>query len=80
MKIRSVVILIILVLLTILFGWTFYVRSGMDYNSEGNYFDENTLVVYKEQTLFVYGIITFIFVTLTSLTIWKLKSNIKKQI
>ena len=79
MKIRILVILIILLLLTTLFGWVFYVRIRMDYNSEGTYFDENTLVVYNEQALLVYGIITLILLTLTLLTTWKLKSVIKKR-
>ncbi|WP_298140819.1 hypothetical protein [Flavobacterium sp.] len=52
----------------------------MDYNSEGTYFDENTLIVYNQQALFVYGIMTFILLTLTVLTTWKLKSIIKKKI
>lgn len=51
----------------------------MDYNSEGTYFDENTLVVYNEQALVVYGITTFILITLTLMTTWKLKSIIKKD-
>lgn len=69
---------IVLALLTTIFGWTFYIRIGMDYNSEGNYFDKNSLVVYKEQAVMIYGIISFILLTLTLLITWKLKSNIKK--
>lgn len=69
---------IVLALLTIIFGWTFYNRIGMDYNSEGNYFDKNSLVVYKEQAVMIYEIISFILLTLTLLITCKLKSNIKK--
>lgn len=79
MKIKILVIFIVLVLLTTLFSWSFYTRCKMDYNSEGTYFEENTLVVYNEQALVVYGIITFILLTLTLLTTWKLKSIIKKD-
>lgn len=69
--------LIVLVLLTTLFSWSFYIRIRMDYNSEGTYFDKNTLVVYNEQAVLVYGIITFILLTLTVVTTWKLKSTFK---
>ena len=80
MKIRILVLLIILLLLTALFSWSFYTRCMMDYNSEGTYFDENTLVSYNEQALLVYGIITFILLTMTLMTTWKLKSIIKKDL
>ena len=79
MKIRILVILIILVLLTVLFSWSFYTRCMMDYNSEGTYFDKNSLVTYNDQALLVYGIIAFILMTMTLLTTWKLKSIIKKD-
>ncbi len=49
----------------------------MDYNSEGTYFDNETLVVYNEQAVLVYGIITFILLTLTVVTTWNLKSTFK---
>lgn len=70
-------LLIVLVLLTALFSWSFYIRISMDYNSEGTYFDKNALVVYNEQAVLVYGIITFILLTLTVVTTWKLKSTFK---
>ncbi|NHM08372.1 hypothetical protein G4D82_14175 [Flavobacterium sp. CYK-4] len=79
MKIRILVILFVLVFLTALSSWSFYTRSNMDYNSEGTYFDENSLVTYNEQALLVYGMVAFIFLTLTLLTTWKLKSIIKKN-
>lgn len=79
MKIRILLILFVLVLLTTLFSWSFYTRCKMDYNSEGTYFDKNALVTYNEQALLVYGIIAFILLTLTLLTTWKLKSIVKKD-
>lgn len=79
MKVRILVLLIIiLVLLTTLFSWSFYIRFRMDYNSEGTFFDKDTLVVYNEQALLVYGIIAFILLTLVVTTAWKLQSIIKK--
>lgn len=65
--------------MTTYFGWMFYVRVRMKYNSEGTYFDENTLVVYKEQAVLVYGAIAILLLTITLLTIWKLQSGIKKD-
>lgn len=79
MKIRILVILIILVLLTTLFSWSLYTRCAMDYNSQGTYFDENNLVSYHEQALLVYGIIVLLLLTMTLFTTWKLKSIIKKD-
>jgi hypothetical protein len=48
----------------------------MKYNPEGNYFDENSGVVYHEQAVLVFGIIAFFLFILTILTAWKLKANI----
>ena len=80
MKAKIVIpLLIVLVLLTTLFSWSFYIRIRMDYNSEGTYFDNETLVVYKEQALVVYGLISFVLLTLTLLTTLKLKSIINKN-
>ncbi len=80
MKAKIVILLIvILAILTAFFSWSFYIRIRMDYNSEGTYFDKNTLVVYKEQALVVYGLISFVLLTLTLLTTLKLKSIINKN-
>lgn len=79
MKVKILILLIIVLgLLTALFSWLFYIRIRMDYNSEGTYFDKNTLVVYNEQAVLVYRIITFILLTLTVVTTWKLKSIFNK--
>ncbi|GAA4040383.1 hypothetical protein [Flavobacterium chungnamense] len=80
MKARILILLIIvLTILTALFSWSFYTRIRMDYNSEGTYFDKDSLVVYKEQALIVYGLITSILLTLTVLITLKLKSIINKN-
>lgn len=80
MKAKALIILIIiLALLTALFSWLFYTRIRMDYNSEGNYFDKKTLVVYNEQALIVYGLISFVLLTLILMTTLKLKSIISKN-
>lgn len=80
MKAKTLIVLIIiLALLTALFSWLIYTRIRMDYNSEGNYFDKKTLVVYNEQALIVYGLISFVLLTLTLMTTLKLKSIISKN-
>jgi hypothetical protein len=80
MKAKTLIVLIIiLALLTALFSWLFYTRIRMDYNSEGNYFDKKTLVVYNEQALIVYGLISFVLLTLILMTTLKLKSIISKN-
>lgn len=80
MKAKTLIVLIIiLALLTALFSWLIYTRIRMDYNSEGNYFDKKTLVVYNEQALIVYGLISFVLLTLILMTTLKLKSIISKK-
>jgi hypothetical protein len=54
------IFLFILFVSTILIASVLLTRLKMEYNSEGNYFDENTLVVYKKQAIIVYGIITLL--------------------
>jgi hypothetical protein len=40
----------------------------MPFNSEGNYFDKKTSVVYHEQSVLVYGLLTIILFLFTALT------------
>ncbi|RYE53197.1 MAG: hypothetical protein EOP48_14910 [Sphingobacteriales bacterium] len=58
---------IILIALTTLFGWTFINRWTMPFNSEGNYFDQNAGVVYHQQSVLVYGLITLFLLSFTVL-------------
>lgn len=43
----------------------------MDFNEEGKYFDENSLVVYEEQSKEVFGILSIIFSAITYFIIKK---------
>lgn len=79
MKIIILVLYFILVLLTALFSWELYVCLKMDYNADGNYFDENTMVTYTEQAKLVYGIITAILLTMTFFATPKLMSIFNKN-
>ena len=55
----------ILTILTVIFGLAFISTITLPYNSEGNYFDESSMVVYHKQTMEVYGILTFLLFALT---------------
>jgi hypothetical protein len=51
-----------------MFALKFINRWTMPFNSEGNYFDENINVVYHEQSVFIYGVITILLLLVTALT------------
>ena len=76
LSILSISVLAITLILII----TFVARLNMDFNREGKYFDENSLVVYEEQSKMVYGFLSFLFLIL-SLYILKMtgKSFIKNH-
>jgi hypothetical protein len=67
-----------LTILTTIFGWIFYSRLILDYNSEGNYFDEKLSIIYHEHAVFIYGAFFFILFCLTLLAIWKLKASTRR--
>lgn len=53
-----------------------WVRSNLQYNEAGRYFDEEHAVVYHEQTLAIYWIFLLIVVLLLGYTIrWMLKGR-----
>lgn len=56
---------LLLAILTLFIGLLFWDRASLNYNSEGNYFDG--AVVYHEQSVMVYGILTFLFSAFTML-------------
>ena len=66
----------ILTVLTAVFSLTYLNRLKINYNSEGNYFDKNSGVVYHQQAVIIWGIIALALFFLTILTAWKLKKNI----
>jgi len=61
--------------LAITFFMLFVNRLGMEYNSEGNYFDESTGVVYHEQSVSVFGIISVALLLITILAFSKVRSS-----
>ena len=80
MKKKILIILTtIFAVLTMAFSLMYLNRLNLDYNSEGNYFDENSGVVYYQQAVIVFGIITLILFILTILSAWKLRKMVSKR-
>lgn len=75
-KITHVSLILILFASTILFIWAFISRAMMPYNSEGNYFDSVTSIVYHKQAVMIYGFIASIF---TLCSVWVIYLLRKKQ-
>ena len=64
---------------TSMFGWNLLITMDRDYNSEGYYFDYKEGVVYNEQGIMVYGILTFLMLFLTLLAAWKLIKSFRQN-
>lgn len=73
MKVLMTILTVVLVLVTLLLTYAFIDSLILPYNSEGNYFDENSMVVYHQQDVEAYGFLTFIAIILTSLAVYKTK-------
>jgi hypothetical protein len=71
---------IFLTICTFILVLAFKTHFNLPYNSEGNYFDENSATVYKEQAVLVYGLLAIIFFGMTllilNITIKSYKSKI----
>ena len=52
-------------LLSLLFSSVAIQRFQMPYNTEGNYFDEETQIVYHQQSVIVYVILTVVLLGVT---------------
>ena len=59
-KFIQAVILVPLLIGTFGIGWVFIKRIRLPYNSEGRYFDEGSGVVYHQQAVVVYGLLSII--------------------
>lgn len=53
-------LLVPLAILFILFAWTAWRRYDLPYNEMGRYFDEEQVVVYEEQALEIYILISIV--------------------
>lgn len=76
-KILLIIFMASLTILTVVNGFTFINRLTMPYNSEGNYFDESSSIVYHQQSIIVYGLLCFVFITLTILLAYKIIKKYK---
>ena len=70
------IITILLIHLTVLAGWILKHRLSLPYNSEGSYVDEENDVVYYQQAIEVYGLITL---SLFLLTVWMAFITLKRH-
>lgn len=76
-KISQFILAITLTISTLISCWTFIKRLALDYNSEGKFFDENTNVVYYEQAVLIYGIISFVLLVFLIIVGWNYKKILK---
>jgi len=79
-KIIWTILTTILFLTTLLIAWTFINRLTINYNEEGRYFDEESMTVYNQQSVWVYGLFTTIGIVLTTLTMLMLKRGKSKKL
>jgi len=79
-KIIWTILMTILFLTTLLIAWTFINRLTINYNEEGRYFDEESMTVYNQQSVWVYGLFTTIGIVLTTLTMLMLKRGKSKKL
>jgi len=79
-KIILTILTTILFLTTLLIAWTFINRLTINYNEDGRHFDEESMTVYKQQSVWVYGLFTTIGIVLTTLTMLILKREKSKKL
>ncbi len=79
-KIILIVSTTLLTILTIVFFMTFIDRLTFPYNSEGSYFDENNSVVYYQQSIIAYGLLTFILLLTTIISTYFMIKKIKTKV
>lgn len=51
------------------FACAFYIRWAMPYNEEGRFFDLESLIVYKQQSVLVYGLLAITALVLATFTL-----------
>jgi len=65
--------------LTALAGYTFNIRLGMPYNSKGSYLDGDSGIVYSQNSVEIYAVVTFVLLSLTVLTFFYMVRSFKKR-
>ncbi len=63
----------------LLFGLLWVERSRMDFNSEGRYFNEATLLVHDESSKLAYGTLSLIFLALVLVLVACARWNAKRS-
>lgn len=68
-KVLTVSVSSIFTFFTIVSGYFLAFRYGLDYNSEGKYFDPETMVVYEEQSIIILFLL-FLILGILSIFCW----------
>ncbi|MBL7980467.1 MAG: hypothetical protein JNL52_01525 [Flavobacteriales bacterium] len=66
-------------LASVLFGLLWFARSQMDFNTEGRYLDEATLVVHVESIKLAYGTLSLLFLALALVLFAYVRWNAKSS-
>jgi hypothetical protein len=75
-KIIPITLFALLLMGTSVFGWIFFYRLSLPYNSEGRYFDEEKSLVYHQQVVWVYAIIFFLLLVIScGITILRIRAK-----
>jgi len=69
----------LLIILTIDFVLIFIDRLTLPYNSEGCYLDEKDSLVYYQQSIIAYGLLTFILLMATIISTYFMMKKIKTK-
>lgn len=70
---------IILLVSTFFTLTTFAQRLRMPFNDEGNYFDPTTMIVYHQQSILSYGVISFLLLLISCSMLFKILSLFRKS-
>jgi len=70
MKHLLLIISVVVSILTFLLGSIYFNRSTLNYNSEGNFFSMKENIVYTEQAVDAYGLLTIVGVATSVLLIF----------
>jgi hypothetical protein len=74
---RTAILLTLIV--SVLFGMLWGERYRMDFNAEGRYFDEATLVVYEESSMLAFGTLCLICLALALVLSAYVRSNASRS-
>lgn len=80
LRVTQLLLLVILLILFAFFGLGFLNTYHLPYNEEGRYFDESNSLVYHEQSVLVYGFLSFLLLLLVIGTVKWMLSTMKRTL